>query len=117
MDIAYNFQKAGEIHISLFLTFDKPLSLFIADQLEVVALKRLNSPHSGIQISHIALVTAPYEVIKTENVWRRVYRATEAETPNKELIVLFQGIIYKKDLPPFTERLGYVRLLIVKATD
>ena len=25
MDIAYNLQKAGKIHISLFLTFDKPL--------------------------------------------------------------------------------------------
>ena len=116
MDITYNSQKAGEIHISLFLKFDRPLFLFIADQLEVVALERLNSPHSGIQISRIASVTAPYEVIQTENVWRLVHRATGAEMPNEELVALFQGIICKRDLPPFTERLGYVRSLIVKVT-
>ena len=76
MDAAYDSQKAGEIHISVFLKFDKPLSHFIADQLEVVALKRLNSPHSGIQISHIASVTTSYEVIQTKNVWRLVHRVT-----------------------------------------
>ena len=51
MDIAYDSQKAGEIHISLFLKIYKFIFYFIADQLEVVALERLNSPHSGIQIS------------------------------------------------------------------
>ena len=116
MDAAYDLQKAGEIHISLVLKFNRPLSHFIADQLEVVALERLNSPHSGIQISRIASVTAPYEVIQTENVWRLVHRATGEETPNEELVALFQGVICKKDLPPFTERLGYVRSLIVKVT-
>ena len=114
MDAAYDLQKAGKIHISRLLNFDRPLSHFIADQLEVVALERLNSPHSGVQISHIVSVTALYEVIQTENVWRLVHRATEAETPNEELVASFQGIICKKDLPPFTERLGYVRSLIVK---
>jgi hypothetical protein len=103
MDVTYDLQKAGEIHISLFLKFDRPLSHFIADQLEVIALEKLNSPHSGIQISHIALVTVLYEVIQTGIVWRLVHRATKAETPNKELIALFQGIICKKDLPPITE--------------
>src|SRR6267143_981285 len=116
MDTAYDLQKAGEIHISLVLKFDWPLFHFRADQLKVVALERLNSPHSGIQISRIASVTAPYEVIQTENVWRLVHRATEAETPNKDLVALFQSIICKNDLPPFTERLGHVRLLIVKIT-
>jgi hypothetical protein len=117
MDVAYDSQKAGKIYISSFLNFDKP-SLFIAEQLEVIALERLNSPHSGIQISRIASVAAAYEVIQTENVWRLVHRtlATEAETFSEELVVSFQGIIYKKDLPPFTERLGYVRSLIVKVT-
>ena len=62
------------------------------------------------------MVTAPYEVIKTEHVWRLVHRATGAETPNKEVVALFQGIICKKDLPPFMERLGYVKLLIMKVT-
>ena len=93
MDTAYDLQKMGEIHISLVLKFNRPLSHFIADQLEVIALERLNSPHSGIQISHIASVTEPYEVIQTKNVWRLVHRATEAETPIEELIALFQGII------------------------
>ena len=69
-------------------------------------MERLNSPHSGIQISCIALVTAAYEVIQTEHIWRLVHKATEAETPNEELVVLFQGIICKEDLPPFTEDLG-----------
>ena len=95
------------------MKYDRPLSHFIADQLEVVVLERLNSPHSSIQISCIASVTAAYEVIQTEHIWRLVHEATEAETPNKELVALFQGIICKEDLPPFTERLGYVRLLIV----
>ena len=104
-----------------FLKFDKHLTHFIlADQLEVIALERLNSPHSGIQISRIdsesESVTALYEVIQTKNVWRLVHRATEVETFKKELVALFQGIICKKDLPPFTERLGYVRPLIVRFT-
>jgi hypothetical protein len=116
MDAAYDSQKAGEIHISVLLKFDRPLYHSIADQLEAVALERMNSPHSGIQLSCIASVTAPYEVIQTEHVWRLVHRATEAETPNEELVALFQGIICKKDLPPVTERLGYVRSLIVKVT-
>ena len=98
MDAAYDLQKAGKIHISRLLNFDRPLSHFIADQLEVIALERLNSPHSGVQISHIVSVTAPYEVIQTENIWRLVHRATEAETPNEELVASFQGIICKKDL-------------------
>ena len=93
MDAAYDLQKAGKIHISQLLNFDKPLSHFIADQLEVIALERLNSPHSGVQILCIVSVTAPYEVIQTENVWRLVHGATEAETPNKELVASFQGII------------------------
>ena len=113
MDAAYDSQKAGEIHISSLLKFDRPLFHFIADQLEVVALERLNSPHSGVQISRIASVTAPYQVIQTEYVWRLVHRATGAETPNEELV---EGIICKKDLPPFTERLGYIRSLIVRIT-
>ena len=83
MDTAYDLQKAGEIHINLVLKFNRPLSHFIANQLEVIALERLNSPHSGIQISRIASVTAPYEVIQTGNVWRLVHRATETETPNE----------------------------------
>ena len=116
MDTAYDLQKAGEIHINLVLKFNRLLSHFRADQLEVIALERLNSPHSGIQISRIASVTAPYEVIQTGNVWRLVHRVTKTETPNEELIALFQGIICKKDLPPFMERLGYVRSLVVKVT-
>ena len=99
-----------------FWRIDRPLSLFIANQLEVIALERLNSPYSGIQISCMTSVTAPYEVIKTEHVWRLVHRATGAETPNEEVVGLFQGIICKKDLPPFMERLGYVKLLIMKVT-
>jgi len=80
-------------------------------------LERLNSPHSGIQLSRIVSVTASYEVIKTKNVWRLVHRVTEAGTPNEEVVVSFQGIICKKDLPPFTEKLGYVtKLMIAKIT-
>ena len=109
MNFTYDLQKAGEKHIKLFLKFNILLTLFIAEQLEVVALERLNSSHSGIQISRIASVTIPYEVIKTEHVWRLVHKTTEAETSKEEVVALFQGIICKKDLPPFTERLGYVR--------
>ena len=47
-------------------------------------------------------------------VWRLVYRVTGTETYNEELIASFQGIICKKDLPLFTERLGYVRSLIME---
>lgn len=104
MDVTYDLQKAGEIYIRSFLKF---LYLFIAERLEVIALERLNSPHSGIQISRIASVTAAYEVIQleTEHVWRLVHRA---ETFSEELVVSFQGILCKKDLPPFTEKFGYV---------
>lgn len=115
MDITYDSQKAGEIHF-FKKKFDRPLSLFIANQLEIIALERLNSPYSGIQISRIASITAPYEIIQTKNVWRLVHKATEAETFNEELVVLFQGIICKENLPPFTEKLGYVRSLIMKIT-
>ena len=108
MDITYDLQKAGKKHINLFLKFDKPLFLFIADRLEILALERLNSSHSGIQMSRIASVTASYEVIKTKHQWRLVHRATEPEMFKEEVVALFQGIICKRDLPPFTERLGYV---------
>lgn len=117
MDIAYDSQKAGEIHISLFLKSNTPLSLFTADRLETIALERLNNPHSGNQISRITSVAAPYEIIQTENVWRLVHKATEEEEFSEELVVSFQGIICRKNLPPFTEKLGYVKLLIVKVTD
>ena len=63
MDVTYDLQKAGEIYIKSFLKF---LYLFIAEWLEIIALERLNSPHSGIQISRIASVTAAYEVIQLE---------------------------------------------------
>jgi len=113
MNIAYDWQKAGEKHINFLIFFYRPLSIFIADQLEVIALERLNSPHSGIQVSRIVSITASYEVIRAKNVWRLVHKVTEGGTPNEELVVSFQGIICKKDLPPFTERLGYVRLMII----
>ena len=117
MDVAYDSQKAGEMHISLFLKYNTPISLFIANQLENIALERLNSPHSGIQVSRIASVASLYEVIQTEKVWRLVHRVTDEETFSEEVVVFFQGIICKKNLPPFTERLGYVKLLTVKASD
>ena len=108
MDVTYDLQKAGEIYIRSFLKF---LYLFIAEQLEVIALERLNSPHSGIQISRLALVTAAYEVIQleTEHVLRLVHRA---ETFSEELVVSFQGILCKKDLLPFTEKFGYVQVIV-----
>lgn len=109
MDITYDLQKAGEIHTNMFLKFERLLFLFTADQLEAIALERMNSPHSGIQISCITSVTAPYELVQTKNVWRLVHRATGTETFNEEFVASFQGIICKKDLPPFTDRLGYVR--------
>jgi hypothetical protein len=98
--------------MAFFLKSNRPLSLFIANQLEIIALERLNSPYSGIQISRIASVTALYEAIQTERVWRLVHKATaeEEETFSEELVVLFQGIICKKNLPPFTEKLGYVTI-------
>jgi hypothetical protein len=71
-------------------------------------LERLNCPYSGVQLSGIASVTASYEVIQTGNVWRLVHKVTEAETFKEEVVALIQGIICKRDLPPFTERLGYV---------
>jgi hypothetical protein len=117
MDIAYDSRKAGEIHINLFLKYDKPLSFFIAEQLEIIAFERLNSPYSGIQISRIASITALYEVIRTERVWRLVHKATVNEAFSEELVVLFQGIICRKNLPPYTERLWYVKPLIMKVAD
>lgn len=65
----------------------------------------------------IASVAALYEVIQTGKVLRLVHKTTEEETFSEELVVSFQGIIYKKNLPPFTERLAYVKPLTVKATD
>ena len=53
---------------------------------------------------------------KKDSWYKLVHRVTGAETPNEEVVALFQGIICKKDLPPFTERLGYVKLLIMKVT-
>lgn len=117
MDVAYDSQRAGEMHISRFLRYSTPLSLFIADQLETVALERLNSPHSGIQVSCIVSVAALYEVIQTGKVWRLVHRVTDEETFSEEAVISFQGIICRKNLPPFTERLGYVKLLTVKTSD
>ena len=107
MDITYDSQKAGEIHINLFLKINTPLSLFIADQLKIIALERFNSPHSGAQISRIASpITSLYEIIQTKNIWRLVHKATEEEAFSEEVIASFQGIICKKNLPPFTERFG-----------
>jgi len=118
MDVSYDSQKAGEIHITLFLKSNIPLSLFIANQLEIIALERLNSPYSGNQLSRFASesITALYEVVQTGKVWRLVHKATEEEMFSEELVVLFQGIICKKNLPPYTERLGYVKPLIMKIT-
>ena len=117
MDIAYDSRKAGEIHISLFLKSNKPLSDVIADQLEIIALERLNSPYSGIQISRIASVTALYEVIQTGRIWRLVHKATVNEAFSEELVIFFQGIICRKNLTPYTEKFGYVKPLIMKVAD
>jgi hypothetical protein len=62
-------------------------------------------------MSRIASVAALYEVIQTGRVWRLVHKATEEEAFSEELVVSFQGIIYNKNLPPFTKRFAYVKPL------
>lgn len=78
---------------------------YIETHLEDLALERHNSPHSETQLSRMISIASRYEAVQNGNNWILVHKNS-----NEEVVASFQGIIYKQDLPPFNERLGYVYL-------
>ncbi|KAF8952904.1 hypothetical protein BDZ97DRAFT_1930186 [Flammula alnicola] len=79
-------------------------------KLERIALEHINSPHSGLnaaQLTNEEDWALGYTTIQSGALWRLAFSPTADGTEGMEEVVMsFQGIISKMDLPPFREKLS-----------
>ncbi|KAF8902970.1 hypothetical protein CPB84DRAFT_1846097 [Gymnopilus junonius] len=86
-----------------------------ADALEEIASKRIDNPFSKLHLAEITNAENWAHMYEPEHVgvpkaWRLIkqvaHMQNNARAPREEVVLMVQGIIAKKDLPPFEDKIS-----------